>query len=62
MDTSAKTLSRSLRDRPERYRRAGCGFARRLAAFEGNGGSAVGEQSSTSTSGIGACLRRGKNE
>jgi hypothetical protein len=32
------------------------------AAFEENGGAAVGEQSSRSTGGIGACLRRGKND
>jgi hypothetical protein len=63
MDTLDKILCRGgLRDVPEQYRRAGCEIACMHAAFEGNGGAAVGEQSSRSTSAIGACLRRGKND
>jgi len=63
MDTCDKILSRGgLRDLPGQYCHAGCGVACMNAAFEGNGGPAVGEQSSRSTGGIGACLRRGKND
>jgi hypothetical protein len=63
MDTCDKILSRGgLRDLSGQYRRAGCGIAYMNAAFEGNRGASVGEQWSRSTSGIGARLRRGKND
>jgi hypothetical protein len=59
MDTSDGILCRGgLRDAPEEHRLAGCGIAFMHAAFEGN----VGEHLSRSTSGIVACLRRGKND
>lgn len=63
MDTRDKNLFRGgLHDVPEEHRRAGCRIAAALAVFGGNGGAAVGEQSSHSTSDIVACLRRGNHD